>query len=105
MRSGNLGSRTSTRIHNISVYVLFCLSGAASLTCEVVWFKQLQFILGSSTFSVSTIVASFFAGLALGSWWGGRLADRSDHPLRLYATLEFGLSIATAAVTLLLSQW
>ena len=32
---------------------MFLASGAASLICQVIWFKQLQFVLGSSTFAVS----------------------------------------------------
>jgi hypothetical protein len=49
-------------------------SGAASLILQVLWFKQLQFVLGSATVSVSVTVASFFFGLSLGSALGGRIA-------------------------------
>ncbi|HEU5319193.1 MAG TPA: fused MFS/spermidine synthase, partial [Methylomirabilota bacterium] len=43
-----------------------------------------------TTFAVATVLASFMGGLALGSWWMGRVADRFRHvhPLRLYAALE-----------------
>src|SRR6516165_10028809 len=77
----------------------------ASLICETVWFKQLQFVLGSSTFSVSVVVACFFGGLAFGGWLGGRLGDRSRRLLRLYAVLELSLALASAAVTVTLSGW
>ena len=87
------------------VYAMFFCSGLASLTCEIVWFRQLQFVLGSSTFAVSVVVACFFSGLALGSWWAGRLADRWSRLLRNYAFLEFGLAILTPAVGYFLSQW
>ncbi len=70
------------------VYLMFFFSGAASLICQVAWFKQMQLVVGSSTYAVSVTVASYFLGLALGSWFGGkRLADRSARPLRLYAAL------------------
>ena len=49
------------------VTAIFFASGAASLILQVVWFKQLQFVLGSATFSVSVTVASFFFGLSIGS--------------------------------------
>jgi predicted MFS family arabinose efflux permease len=55
------------------IHCLFLASGAASLIYQVIWFKQLQFVLGSSTFAVSVTVASFFFGLSLGSLLGGRL--------------------------------
>ena len=89
----------------VLLYSLFFGSGMASLICETVWFKQLQFVLGSSTFAVSVVVASFFGGLAVGGWLGGRLADRSRHLLRLYAVLELSLGLASAALTLTLSCW
>jgi len=89
----------------ITIYALFFCSGMASLICETVWFKQLQFVLGSSTFSVSVVVACFFGGLAFGGWLGGRLADRSRHLLNLYVLLELSLGLASAAVTLTLSTW
>ncbi|MCH8046618.1 MAG: fused MFS/spermidine synthase [Planctomycetes bacterium] len=86
------------------VYAVFFLSGAASLICEVVWFKQLQFILGSSTFATSVVVASFFSGLGLGSWLCGRRVDRWQHLLRSYAYLELALATLSVLVTLALSQ-
>ena len=87
------------------IMALFFLSGAASLICEVVWFKQLQFILSSSTVAVSIVVACFFGGLASGSAFGGWLADRQSCLLRLYSILEGALAIASVALTLFLSYW
>jgi predicted membrane-bound spermidine synthase len=88
-----------------AIYVMFLASGVASLIYQVVWFKQLQFVLGSSTFAVSMTVAGFFFGLSLGSWLGGKLADRARHPLSAYAFLELALGILAILVTLFLSNW
>src|SRR5258706_9382744 len=87
------------------IHLMFLASGAAALIYQVIWFKQLQFVLGSSTFAVSVTVASFFLGLSLGSWLGGRMADRLRHPLRAYAVLELSVSVVALAVTLFLSRW
>src|SRR5258706_11273661 len=87
------------------IHLMFLASGAAALIYQVIWFKQLQFVLGSSTFAVSVTVASFFLGLSLGSWLGGRMADRLRHPLRAYAVLELSVSVVALAVTLFLSKW
>ena len=84
---------------------MFLASGAASLVYQVVWFKELQFVLGSSTFAMSMTVASFFCGLSLGSLLGGKLADRVRTPLLAYSGLEFGLAIVALLVTLFLSNW
>src|SRR5215207_620546 len=89
----------------LTIHLMFLASGAAALIYQVIWFKQLQFVLGSSTFDVSATVASFFFGLSLGSWWGGRLADRLRNPLRAYAILELSVSGLSLAITLFLSQW
>nr|WP_249137589.1 fused MFS/spermidine synthase [Bradyrhizobium tropiciagri] len=80
-------------------------SGAASLILQVLWFKQLQFVLGSATVSVSVTVASFFFGLSLGSALGGRIADTVSRPLTIYGVLELALAVVSLAVTALLSHW
>jgi spermidine synthase len=88
-----------------AVTAIFFASGAASLILQVVWFKQLQFVLGSTTLSVSVTVASFFFGLSIGSAWGGRVADLVARPLRAYGFLELGLALVSFAVTAFLSHW
>src|SRR5215472_16002605 len=87
------------------VVAIFFASGAASLILQVVWFKQLQFVLGSSTLSVSVTVASFFIGLSVGSNGGGRAADRVSRPLRVYGFLELSLALVSFAVTSFLAHW
>ncbi|HXP77496.1 MAG TPA: fused MFS/spermidine synthase [Stellaceae bacterium] len=87
------------------VTAIFVASGAASLVLQVVWFKQLQFVLGSTTISVSVTVASFFFGLSVGSALGGRLADVVVRPLRTYGLLELALALVSFAVTAFLSNW
>jgi spermidine synthase len=88
-----------------AITAVFFASGAASLILQVVWFKQLQFVLGSATFSVSVTVASFFFGLSIGSMFGGRAADVVTRPLRVYGFLELGLAAVSFAVTVFLSHW
>ena len=90
---------------NVLVTAIFFASGAASLMLQVVWFKQLQLVLGSTTLSVSVTVASFFFGLSVGSVLGGRGADAVARPLRIYGFLELTLALVSFAVTAFLSQW
>lgn len=73
--------------------VLFFLSGACGLVYEVVWMRMLTLVFGATAFATSAILASFFAGLALGSFHFGRTVDRTANPLRLYALLEAGIGV------------
>jgi spermidine synthase len=77
----------------IAVLAVFFLSGAAALTYEVVWMRQLSLIFGATTLAVTTVLATFMGGLALGSWWLGRRADRYSRLLIVYAVLEVGIGL------------
>jgi len=76
-----------------AVLVLFFLSGACGLVYEVVWMRMLTLVFGATAFATAAILASFFAGLALGSLWFGKAADRARNPLALYAFLEAGVGV------------
>jgi len=51
-------------------------------------------VFGNTTYAVSAVLTGFMAGLALGSYVIGRLADRSRRPLLLYAILEVGIALS-----------
>ncbi len=85
------------------ILAIFILSGAAGLMYEVVWSRQLVLVFGNTTQAVSTILTGFFGGMAIGSWAGGRLADRVRRPLRLYGVLE-GILVVIVLVTPLTFQ-
>lgn len=70
----------------------FFLSGAAGLLYEVVWSKQLSYLLGSSLHSVATVVAAFLAGLALGARFLGVPLSRRGQGARIYGLLELGVA-------------
>jgi spermidine synthase len=79
--------------------LLLFVSGAAALIYQVLWIRQLSLVVGVEVLAITTGVSAFFAGLALGSWLFGRLADRSTRPLRLYALLEGGTLLIAVAST------
>jgi spermidine synthase len=79
--------------HPRLVLAIFILSGAAGLMYEVVWSRQLVLVFGNTTQAVSTILTGFFGGMAVGSFVGGRLADRVKSPLRLYGVIEIVLVV------------
>ncbi|NML97940.1 fused MFS/spermidine synthase [Paraburkholderia sp. RP-4-7] len=82
--------------------LLLFASGAASLIYQVLWIKQLALVVGVEVQAVTTGVSAFFAGLAIGGWVLGKLADRLARPLRLYALLEAGVLVLAVASTWML---
>ena len=82
----------------------FFLSGFAGLVYEICWIRQSALVFGSTTLALSTVLAIYFAGLALGSWRLGRIAVRLRRPLRLYAAFEIALAVVAAATPLLFAM-
>ena len=72
----------SRRVHGL-IFTWFFFSGMAGLIYEVLWSRQLGLVFGTTLYAVGTVLAVFMAGLALGSFLFGRLADKTDNPLRL----------------------
>src|SRR6187455_3031075 len=72
---------------------LFFASGAAGLVDQVAWLRYLPLVFGNTTLAAATLLAVFMAGLGLGAWLFGRIADRTPRPLTLYALLEVGIGL------------
>jgi len=78
---------------------VFLFSGATGLLYEIAWMRRLTHVFGSTTLAVSTVLAAFMGGLALGSWLLGHRADkRPDDGLRLYGWFEIGIGVLALIV-------
>ncbi len=64
---------------------------------------MLHLLFGDTVLAVSTVLASFMAGLALGSLWSGRLVDRRARVLPLYALLEAAIGVSAIALPVALA--
>ncbi|AGW91954.1 spermidine synthase [Ralstonia pickettii DTP0602] len=84
--------------------VLLFASGAAGLVYQVLWIRQLSLVVGVDVHAVTAAVSAFFAGLALGGWLFGRVADRHGNPLRLYAWLELCVLLLAIGATVALAH-
>ncbi|MEK7793048.1 MAG: fused MFS/spermidine synthase [Candidatus Hydrogenedentota bacterium] len=71
-----------------AVLAFFVASGVCGLLYQIVWTRKLVLLFGTTSYAVSTVLSIFFLGLGVGSWWGGRLADRGVRSLRLYGFFE-----------------
>src|ERR1700686_1626946 len=76
------------------IYLIFLLSGAAALIYEVVWVRFLSLVFGGSHLAVTTVLAVFMGGLALGSYTIGKRVGNFRRLLRLYGFLELGIALS-----------
>jgi len=73
--------------------LLFFFSGASSLIFETIFTRVLTYSFGNTAHAVSTVLAAFLGGLALGAYFLGRWVDRRGASLRIYAVLELGVAV------------
>ena len=79
--------------------LLFAGSGCAALIYEIVWYQLLQLVIGSSAISLGVLLATFMGGLCAGSLAMPRLKwAQGQHPLRVYAKIEFGIALCGVLV-------
>ena len=72
--------------------LLFTLSGVVALIYQVSWTRMLYPAFGMQLSAITAVVATFLAGLGLGSRLFGPMADRTN-PWKLYAGLEIGIGL------------
>ncbi|HEY0728344.1 MAG TPA: hypothetical protein VGD38_09765, partial [Pyrinomonadaceae bacterium] len=79
----------------------FVLSGATGLIYEILWARMLGLVFGATTLAVSTVLAAFMGGLALGSALAGRLAPRIRKPVSAYGWMEIAIAVYALLVPFL----
>jgi spermidine synthase len=82
--------------------VAFLLSGSAGLIHEVVWSRLLGHVFGATSLAITTVLAAYMGGLALGSWWLGRRSETVIDGRRGYAALEIAIGLSALLVPLVL---
>ena len=75
-----------------SLLALFFLSGISSLIYEICWVRQATLTFGVSIYAYSAVLTAYMGGMAIGGYLIGKRADRTAHPLRLFAWLQAGLA-------------
>lgn len=81
----------------ISIFLL--ISGASALIYQVLWVRLLSLSIGSTSVSISIVLAAFFIGLGLGSYFAGDILRRFKNIFKIYLAVELG--IALSAILLL----
>jgi len=92
---------TYSRSTIVLIGLCFVLSGATGLIYEVLWARMLGLVFGATTLAVSTVLAAFMGGLALGSALAGKFAQRIRKPLSVYGLMEIFIAVYALLVPLL----
>ncbi|HSF16727.1 MAG TPA: fused MFS/spermidine synthase [Vicinamibacteria bacterium] len=69
----------------------FIGSGFSALAYQVILSRYVQLIVGVTAHAISALLVAFMLGTSIGAAIGGRIADRSRHPLRVYAVAELAI--------------
>jgi spermidine synthase len=73
--------------------IISLLSGTSALIYQITWIRQFSLFFGVQLLSVSTVLAAFMAGLAIGNWIFGRLSDRRINPVILLIIIQSGIAV------------
>jgi spermidine synthase len=73
--------------------VVYALSGFVALGLEILWFRLLGTIHKPSSFTFSTLLAIFLAGVGGGALLGTRWAKRSSRPASTFLLLQAGIGL------------
>jgi spermidine synthase len=92
--------RGPTGVHGVALGIAVFISGAVLLGVEIAASRVLAPFFGNSLFVWGALIGVVLAGLAVGYWAGGALADRMPAPGLLLAVMGLG-ALAVLAVPLL----
>lgn len=79
---------------------LFAASGATGLVDQVCFAKYLSYVLGSTAYAVSAVLAAFMTGLAIGAVVGGKWSARTRRHLSAYGVAELAVAASVALTPL-----
>ncbi len=89
---------SADRARRATVLAVFFLSGACALVYQVLWVRLLILRVGATSVAVALVLATFMAGLGLGSLIASRVTHRVRSPLAVYAVLEVAIGVAALAM-------
>ena len=78
------------------VYLAYALSGAASLSFEVLWSRLLAMALGATVYAFGLVLGVFLLGLGIGGVVGASVAPRLRRPRWSFATLQLWIAVAVS---------
>ncbi len=100
------GAGAASRVDRSFLLLLVGLgvSGLTSFAYEIYWTRSLVFVLGNSTYALTTVLTAFIAGIALGGLLARLVVDRVADRLALFGWTQLLIAVsAGVAVPLLLA--
>jgi spermidine synthase len=87
-------------VSNRVLVFLFFLSGFCNLVFETVWVRMFNLVFGVTVFAVSSVLASFMLGLAIGGFFSGRAAEKTKNSLFLFSLAHGGIFLSSIVMLL-----
>ncbi len=112
--ANSAGTESSTSSRSISTFgwrpeswilPIMLLSGVATFAYEVLWTRLLSHILGGSVVAFATMLASFLAGIAIGSAVASRFAKTKVTAQIGFIVSELGIAVTCVAIYVTLDQF
>ena len=83
---------------------IICMSGFVSFAYEVLWTRMLSHVLGGSIYAFATMLASFLAGIALGSAFAGKFSRNPSQAAAAFVLAQIGIAVASIVVYISLDR-
>ena len=91
----SVGGKPSKRIYVLLVFGL-AISGLTSFAYEIYWTRSLVFVLGNSTYALTTMLTAFIAGIALGGYLARLVVDRVADRVALFGWFQVLIAVSSA---------
>lgn len=72
------------------------ISGLTSFAYEIYWTRSLVFILGNSTYALTTMLCAFLTGIAMGSYLVRFVIDRFNDRVAIFGWIQVSLGLISA---------
>jgi spermidine synthase len=91
----SVGGALSNRTYALLLFALG-LSGLTSFAYEIYWTRSLAFVLGNSTYALTTMLTAFITGIALGGYLARLVVDRVADRVALFGWIQVLIAVSSA---------
>ena len=79
----------------ILIVIIYAISGFSALSLEVLWTRELVFLLGMDSYAFGTMLSAFLFGIAIGSFVISKLIEKIKNLYLMFGLLEIGIALTT----------